>query len=86
MRMISDGTLEPMDKVEFGKQLMDRYQNMMNYEDVLGLSPTVYLGKVQRPQIEASQNTADQLPSPTAAGDEGKSADGAEDAPPADRS
>ena len=55
MRMISDGTLEPMDKVEFGERLMDRYQNMMNYEDVLGLSPTVYLGKVQRPQIEASR-------------------------------
>lgn len=84
-QMISDGTLEPMDKVEFGKRLMDRYQNMMAYEDVLGMSPTVYLGKVQKPQIEASQGPAGQLPSPDAAKDEGKPTAGAEDVPPADK-
>jgi hypothetical protein len=72
-QMISDGTLEPMDKVEFGERLMDRYQDMMAYEDVLGVSPTVYFGKTQKPQLGASQGTTGQLPGPKAAGDEGKS-------------
>ena len=74
-----------MDKVEFGKRLMDRYQNMMAFEDVLGMSPTVFLGKAQKPQIEANQSTAGQLPSPDVAGDEDKSAAGAEGAPPGDK-
>ena len=63
-KLIDKGILEEMDLVDFGQNLLERYQHALPFEESLGVSSQLLFGESKRPQLSNSkkeqQNSAEE--------------------------
>lgn len=69
-KLIDNGVLEDMDLVDFGKQLMGRYQRGWGLDQAIGMPLDVLFGGSRRPEIDEGRGDPGRLPDSSSSRDD----------------